>query len=143
MAFRFNPITGGLDTSNAAYSKGTFTPVLANVATPTYVSQTGSYIKIGQLVHVWIKIEMSGLDTSDTSGFTIGGLPFTHGIDEALIGVNSYGSSGIGNQGNITGAVFTGNTNITLTDATGVFTYADSADAAGVVALAFAYYSST
>jgi len=127
---------------DSTYSTGTFTPTLANVSAPTYVSQTGNYIKIGQLVHVWIKIDMNSLDTSDTSGVTIAGLPFPHDIDQAVLGLDAFVSTGLGNKGNITGATFTGNTNITLTDATGVYTYADSGDAAGIIALAFIYKSS-
>ena len=127
---------------DSSYSTGTFTPTLGNVSAPTYVSQTGNYIKIGQLVHVWINIEMNSLDTSDTSGVTIAGLPFPHDIDQAVLGLDAFVSTGLGNKGNITGATFTGATSVTLTDATSVYTYADSGDAAGIIALAFIYKSS-
>tara|TARA_R100001594_G_scaffold144337_1_gene193294 strand:- start:410 stop:898 length:489 start_codon:yes stop_codon:yes gene_type:complete len=134
---------------DATYSSGTFTPILANLNQPdhsspqiAYNSQTGSYIKIGQLVHIWINIQFNSLDTSDTSGFTIGGLPFTHDVDEAIIGLNSLGSTGIGNKETILGAVFSENTNLTLTDGTGdnnSFLYSESGVASGIVALAFSY----
>ena len=126
---------------DSTYSVGTFTPTLANVSAPTYSAQTGSYIKIGQLVNVWITLTYSGLSTSDTSAYSISGLPFAHDIDQALLGFDANTSDGLGNKGNVTGAAFTGSTTISLMDATGPFTYADSNDAAGTLKITFAYKS--
>jgi hypothetical protein len=58
------------------YETGTFIPDLLYVAQPTYNSRTGRYTRIGNLVYVQIKLDISSLP-SDGSGFTIGGIPYT------------------------------------------------------------------
>jgi len=69
---------GGTGSANKLedYEEGTFTPAFQNVAAPTYTNQTGSYTKIGRLVHVYISISYSSLDTTDGSSLAIN-LPFT------------------------------------------------------------------
>jgi len=69
---------GGTGSANLLddYEEGTFTPVFQNVTAPTYTNQTGSYTKIGRLVHVYISISYSALDTTDGSSLAIN-LPFT------------------------------------------------------------------
>ena len=71
-------LAGGNTSSNLLddYEEGTFTPAFQNVAAPTYTNQTGSYTKIGRLVHVYISISYSSLDTTDGSSLAIN-LPFT------------------------------------------------------------------
>jgi len=56
--------------------EGTFIPAFGNVTAPSYTVQTGTYTKIGRMVHVSIIIEYSGLDTGDNSSLNIN-LPFT------------------------------------------------------------------
>ncbi|BAQ88148.1 tail fiber [uncultured Mediterranean phage uvMED] len=75
-----NLYIGGTGSSNALsdYEEGTFTPVFVNVNAPTYSSQVGKYTKIGNAIHCTVSIDVStGLDTSDGSTVSIGGLPFT------------------------------------------------------------------
>ena len=69
---------GGTGSANKLddYEEGTFTPAFQNVSAPTYTNQTGSYTKIGRLVHVYISISYSSLDTTDGSSLAIN-LPFT------------------------------------------------------------------
>ena len=69
--------SSGTSTSNEldSYEEGTFTPAFQNVATPSYTVQTGTYTKIGRMVHVAIIIEYSALNTGDGSSLNIN-LPF-------------------------------------------------------------------
>ena len=59
------------------YETGTFIPDLLYVQIPTYNSRTGRYTRIGNLVYIQIKLDISSLNNSDGSGFTIGGIPYT------------------------------------------------------------------
>ena len=59
------------------YEEGTFTPTFSQgVTSPTYTEQSGTYTKIGQIVYIQIRLNLSG-GTADASGLNIGGLPFT------------------------------------------------------------------
>ena len=73
------------------YEEGTFTPSLLNVSTPNYEAIGGTYTKVGRIVHGTITIGVaSGLDTSDGSGFNIGGLPFTGTGESCVITFGRY-----------------------------------------------------
>ena len=70
----------GTSTSNTldSYETGTFTPTAfgnSAAGTTTYGSQTGSYIKVGDTVHVDIYISWTAM--TGTGDLRIGGLPFT------------------------------------------------------------------
>ena len=70
----------GTSTSNTldSYEEGTFTPTAfgnATAGTTTYGSQTGSYTKVGDTVHVDIYISWTAM--TGTGDLRIGGLPFT------------------------------------------------------------------
>jgi len=59
------------------YEEGTWTPSYLNVTVTGYGHQSGTYTRIGRAVHCQFQISVdSGLDTSDTSAISIGGLPF-------------------------------------------------------------------
>ena len=58
------------------YDEGEFVPYFSAVAVPTYTLQYGRYTKIGNVVFVHVRIDYSGLDTSDGSGVHIGAMPF-------------------------------------------------------------------
>lgn len=58
------------------YSAGTFTPEYNFVAEPTYVSQQGNYIKIGNLVFFDLLINVSSIDNADGSFIHITGFPY-------------------------------------------------------------------
>lgn len=70
------------DTTKAAsqqYAEGTWTPTIAGSATPgtqTYVRQLGRYIRVGNLVTAWFRVELSALDGATAGNVLIGGLPF-------------------------------------------------------------------
>jgi hypothetical protein len=78
----FSAVTGGTGTATSNtlddYEEGTFTPTAFGTTaagTTTYVSQTGSYTKVGDTVHVDIYISWSAM--TGTGDLRIGGLPFT------------------------------------------------------------------
>lgn len=57
------------------YEEGTWEPSAQNVAS-TISEYLARYTKIGRIVHAYGYIIFSSLDNTDTSSFTIGGLPF-------------------------------------------------------------------
>ena len=60
------------------YEEGTFTPTIigkTTAGTGTYSNQTGSYIKVGQMVSIFIRMDWSAHTGTGNMGF--GGLPFT------------------------------------------------------------------
>jgi hypothetical protein len=60
------------------YEEGTFTPTIigkTSAGTGTYSNQTGSYIKVGQIVSIFIRMDWSAHTGTGNMGF--GGLPFT------------------------------------------------------------------
>jgi len=67
------------------YETGTFTPVWESTGTlPTlsYSTQSGYYVKIGRVVHIWIRIYMGSWGGGGGSGnIRVGGLPFTSNSD--------------------------------------------------------------
>jgi len=97
------------------YEEGTFTPAFQNVATPTYTNQTGSYTKIGRLVHVYISISYSALNTGDLSSLSIN-LPFTATASGAFHIVESSTNTGYTGNNTISliGSVGAGASNLTF-----------------------------
>jgi len=75
------------------YEEGTWTPTFQNVTTPTYTEQTGIYTKVGRLVHLYIKLNYSGLDTTDASSLAIN-LPYTASAGGAFHLIQSNSSTG-------------------------------------------------
>ena len=69
---------GGTGDSNKFddFEEGTFTPVVASIASPSYTVQAGRYTKMGHMIHAQAYILMaSGGGLGAT--FSIAGLPFT------------------------------------------------------------------
>jgi hypothetical protein len=68
--------TAGTGTSEllADYEEGTWTPTVSGFGSPTYITQTGEYTKVGNLVHITGKLHFSG--ASGASAISIGGLPY-------------------------------------------------------------------
>jgi len=71
---------GGTGSANQLddYEEGTFTPTLGggtSFGTTTYTTQTGTYTKIGDTVHVRIYLDVSA--TTGSGFLKIGGIPFT------------------------------------------------------------------
>jgi hypothetical protein len=61
------------------YEEGTFTPTLISSGggTPTYNTQTGYYVKVGQLVWIYYRVILSSKAGFSAGTLSIGGLPFT------------------------------------------------------------------
>ena len=83
---------GGTGAANKLddYETGTFTPTLVGAGTPTYGLRDGSYVKIGDMVFVTLKMTASTI-TQSSNTITIGGLPFAGGN----VGDDDQRSSGI------------------------------------------------
>jgi hypothetical protein len=95
----------GTSTSNTldSYEEGTWTPTLNFGGGSTgiaYTTQSGSYVKIGQIVTVQFRIELSSKGTS-TGDANFGGLPFTATsvgtLYPAFYGLHHDVNSGSGN----------------------------------------------
>jgi hypothetical protein len=81
---------GGTSSANKMddYEEGTWTPTFSRSGTaPVYSASTasGSYTKIGNVVHIQLLIVVSSVTTSGSGNLLIGGLPFANGS-------NSYSS---------------------------------------------------
>jgi hypothetical protein len=75
----FNGDTAGANKLND-YEEGTFTPEYAGATTAgtyTYLSRTGHYTKIGDMVNVTIMLSNISTSTAGTGNINITGLPFT------------------------------------------------------------------
>ena len=57
------------------YEEGSFTPTLNNAGSPVYGVQYGRYTKIGNLVFITLKLEVSNI-TTGSQIFEINGIPF-------------------------------------------------------------------
>jgi hypothetical protein len=87
---------GDTATANALddYEEGSWTPTYASssatVTNVTYAStRAGRYIKVGNVVHLWGRIETSGLSWSSSSGAVyVDGIPFT--VTDILSGPSFY-----------------------------------------------------
>jgi hypothetical protein len=92
----FTGITfGGAGSTLANYAIGTWTPAFTTtgtVGTPSYNSQNGNYIRIGNIVHAMLYIDLNSWGGSPTGNFRITGLPFTAkgGINPVAVGAIGY-----------------------------------------------------
>ena len=94
---------GGTGSANKLddYEEGTFTPELQNVSV-SYSSRGGNYTKIGRLVYCDVYFNVSSLDTTDSSGIHVAGLPFTARTGTgAILGSLGQTSSLLGSKANI------------------------------------------
>jgi hypothetical protein len=69
------------------YEEGTFTPTVAGATvagSQTYDIQTGTYTKIGNIVHVTVDVRLTSLDAATSGIVDIAGLPFTSSATAAL-----------------------------------------------------------
>lgn len=86
------------------YEEGSWTPTIAFGGASvgvTYATQTGSYVKIGQLVFVSLRITLTAKGSS-TGAATVGGLPFTAANNLATANSGFYN-----NMASLTGLVGT------------------------------------
>jgi hypothetical protein len=86
---------GGAGSTLANYAVGTWTPAVATTGTagtPSYNSQNGNYIRIGDIVYAMLYIDLNGWAGSPTGNFRITGLPFTAkaGINPVAVGSIGY-----------------------------------------------------
>ena len=89
------------------YEDGTWTPAFTTAdgdfSSISYSSQDGHYIKVGRVVHCWMRINVSSISGGSSSGLRINGLPFPaatgDGIDGGTLNVNYYTQfSGMGDM---------------------------------------------
>jgi hypothetical protein len=62
------------------FETGSFTPYFTSSgATPslTYTTQGGTYVKVGNLVTIWIKLRINNISSYGTGNLRVAGLPFT------------------------------------------------------------------
>ena len=106
------------------YEEGTFTPVWApssgSFTSLSYSVQLGKYVKIGNLVTVWVHTTITSVNTSGASGsLRLTGLPYAAGSgtvgDGGTFNINYY--SGMNNMGDrvMTGYTAYGNSFIVIT----------------------------
>jgi hypothetical protein len=98
------------------YEEGTFTPTiigLTSAGTGTYSNQTGSYVKVGQIVSIYIRLDWSAHTGTGFMGF--GGLPFT------TAGTYTNGAAVNGMAGLTVAALCYVSANVTSSATTGIF----------------------
>jgi hypothetical protein len=77
------------------YEEGTWTPTVATgMTSPAYVTQTGTYTKIGNTVFLRCYFSVNG-GTTNGGALTIGGLPFTAGSYDGSSGSFAYVGGGM------------------------------------------------
>ena len=125
------------------YEVGTWTPEYLYVTVGAYGTRGGKYVRNGGLVHCTASIEVtSSLDTTDGSGITIGGLPFSGDstYEACVFGFGRYNSmlpqSSIDSFTNIR---FNGNAFILQEGNNDNLQYTDM-NATGVLQMAFTYH---
>jgi hypothetical protein len=100
------------------YETGTWTPALqggsSGPSNNTYASRFGSYVRIGNIVHVWCKVELSAKDTNMAGPLFLTGLPFVTAAGDysATIGWAWYINLGTGTY--LTARFDAGNTRVTF-----------------------------
>ena len=110
------PNNGGIDFQNQTwtstgntnaevldnYEEGTFVPTLGGSSsdpTQSYATQRGSFVRIGNLIHISIDVQMAATGITAGSGtILLGSLPFAKG---------SHGTAGSGGGGQSYGVTFT------------------------------------
>ena len=93
------------------YEEGSWTPNVGGTA--TYTTQSGSYVKIGRVVHAWCDIIINAIGTGSTS--TISGLPFASDLSASGV-VDIWGTLAV-NVTEINVVVVSGSSQATLVGA--------------------------
>ena len=97
-------ITFNGDTADANalddYEEGTFTPTLgahSSDGTHSYTTQVGNYTKVGNVVHIWMKMIINTLNTSGTisGNLEISGLPYTSANTTGQVYMGTFLSVGL------------------------------------------------
>ena len=99
----FNGDTGAANALDD-YEEGTFTPVLgahSSDGTHSYTTQVGNYTKVGNVVHIWLKLVINTLNTSGTisGNLEIKGLPFTSANTTGQLYMGTFLPSGLAVSG--------------------------------------------
>jgi hypothetical protein len=126
-----NIYLGGTGAANALddYEEGTFTPAPSSGA---IANKTGRYIKVGNLVHVTMKLSDFSGGTSG-SVMQVGGIPFTNNAHES-VGSNYISNVNTGDSaGHVSTYVYPSNT---------IFRLYDQGDDVGANALTYAAFDS-
>ena len=111
----------GTDSSEVLddYEEGSWTPTWAptsgSFTNVTYSVRLGKYVKVGNLVTLWMHTHINSVNTSGGSGgLTLGGLPYT------------VGSGTVGDGGSLTLNYYTGFSNVSNQVVTGYTAYNNS-----------------
>ena len=83
----YQPASNAIST----YREGTFTPTVAGestAGTPGYTTQSGNYVRIGNLVVCLGRIKLSSF-SGPAGALQVGGLPFTIKNSASMLGVNA------------------------------------------------------
>ena len=91
-----NSANGGTEGVVTGYEEGSWTPSIVDISnntseSQTYVTRSGYYIRLGEVVHVWGNIDISSIGNLTTS-MAIGSLPFARNSDSLKLsaGTISY-----------------------------------------------------
>ena len=73
---------GGTGSANKLddFETGSFTPTFTSSGTApslTYSTQGGTYVKVGNLVTIWIKLRINNISSAGSGNLRVAGLPFT------------------------------------------------------------------
>jgi hypothetical protein len=73
---------GGIVSANKLddFETGSFTPTFTSSGTApslTYTTQGGTYVKVGNLVTIWIKLRINNISSAGSGNLRVAGLPFT------------------------------------------------------------------
>ena len=136
---------GGTGSANKLndYEEGTWTPSFLYVSGVSYATQIANYTKIGNVVNCTMEIVVSsGMDTSDGSGVTIGGLPFATVVaqEAALASLGRYTSILSSKASSVSAFRLTSEAIILLEGSNDNITYSNCASS-GVLQMAFTYRS--
>jgi len=111
----------GNDRALVWVESGTFTPTiqdtsLSDAESQTYAQQNGKYRKVGDVVHVWIDVEITSIGTlTGTDAAVISGLPYAKAAGSTGAFFVTYGASlAVTARDYVVGIMSAGNTRIDL-----------------------------
>jgi len=122
----------------SVYEEGSFTPTLGgSVAdgTHTYSVQVGRYIRIGNLVHFWVRLALTVKDPALSGNVSVKGLPFP---SSSVTGLQYSAAVGALSDVNLT-AGFTYGTGVIVANSSAVFLTEQADNLTGQLLMAAAF----
>lgn len=99
------------------YEEGSWTPSYGGSTTNpsvTYSLRSGTYVRVGNVVHVWGQLRTSSISSSGSGELRITGLPFTNGIAMWCAGSVSYSQNWATDNNPVTVAVRVSSAEMTM-----------------------------